>query len=428
MITTDQNSIASSRLNDILNAPQEGEFDNIARLAAEVLNVPFVLISLVHTGKQKTKTLANLNGANHFAASDMTESNVSVSVSSRAYLTEDLIHKHPDVIKEALADNDELDFRATAPLVTESGDHLGTLYAFDRDGRLWGNVHWEILDVIAGIIVGQLEVKLAAQSIIRAQQEMAYVMSHDIRGAVCNIPVLVKMIRDENGDPEKQKALGNMIIKASEKSLQTVDQFYANSQIVSAANSEKSEMNFSEVTRKTITAHRPLAARKQITINMLIEPNIHLTGSKKNIIKLLDNLLSNAIKYSLDGQIIDVILVKSKDFIILEVRDEGVGMSRSDINNAFTRFDTFSSKSGEGDNIAGLGLWVVNEIAREHEGKVTLKSRGKGKGTTFTVMLPNVPESQNNRTSKKPLTRRILSGEYAKNGVQVSNKHINPQL
>lgn len=428
MITTDQNSIALSRLNDILNAPKDGEFDNIARLAAEVLNVPFVLISLVHSGKQKTKTMAFANGTSQFAASDITETNVSVSVSSRAYLSDDLMRKHPDVIKEALAESDELDFGATAPLVTKSGDHLGTLYAFDRDGRLWGNVHWEILDVIAGIIVGQLEVKIAAQNIIREQQDMAYVMSHDIRGAVCNIPVLVKMIQDEKEDSDKQKALGNMIVKAAEKSLQSVDQFYANSQMTTADNSEKSDMNLSEVARKTITAHRPFAARKQVTLNMLIEPNIQLTGNRKSIVKLLDNLLSNAIKYSKDGQTVDVILVRSKDFIILEVRDEGVGMSRNDLNNAFTKFGSFDSKSGNGEDTSGLGLWVVNEIARDHDGRVTLKSRGKGKGTTFTMMLPHMTGHLNNKISKKRPTHRIFSGDYAKNSASVSNKHINPQL
>lgn len=418
------NSIPQSKMAQILGTPNDGDFDQVAKLATGVLNVPFVLISLNDFDKTNSDSSAHLNGN-----SNGTESRKTISVSSPAYLPKELFRQHPDEIKKALAESDDLNFYATAPLVSESGEHLGSLYAFDRDSKLWGNVHWEILEVIAGIIIGQLEVKLAAQQVIQAQQDMALMMTHDIRGAVCNIPVLVKMIRDENENPEKQKALGNMIVKAAENGLQTVDQFYANSRIFSREEpTEKSEFNFSDLTRKTANAHRPFAAQKHLHINMLIEPNIRMKGCEKSMSKLIDNLLSNAIKYSFEEQTVDVILVKSKDFIILEVRDEGVGMSRSDINNAFKRFGTLSAKPTNGEDSTGLGLWIIHEIARQHHGKVTLKSRGKDKGTAFTVMLPKVQDQKKLQQSMLKNGHRSQSNGYNKNGFRFPKEQFNSHI
>lgn len=418
-----QNGVKDSTIKKVFNAPVDGEFDNLARLASNVLNVPFVLISL-SCGGAKAANAYPFNTTQN----ENPEPEVAISVSSNAFLPEDLVRKHPDVIKSALSESDDLNFYATAPLMTAKGNHLGTLYAFDHNSDLWGNVHWEILDNIASIITGQLEVKIAAQEIIRSQQDMAYRMSHDFRGAVCNIPVLVKMIRDENKDPEKQKALGNMIVKAAEKGLGAVEKFYAHSRTqADTVSAEKTQLNLSDLTRKAASAHRPIAARKRLQINMLIEPNIQIPGNTKNLNKLLDNLLGNAIKFSFPDQTVDVILVKSKAYILLEVRDEGIGMSKSEIADAMQKVESLSDRNEEKEDGTGLGLWMVNEIAHEHEGKISIKSRGKNKGTTVTVMLPN-HTGQNAYKPETRASRHHHTAEYQKKNVKITNNQINSTL
>ncbi len=372
-------------LNKIFAVPVDDEFNDIAKLAANVLNVPFVLVVLSSGESNTIKTGVSFenNGIQY------SKPQVAISVSSKAYLPEDLVRKHPEVIKSALSESDDLDFYATAPLVDSSGQHLGTLYAFDRSADLWGSVHWEILDNIAKVIIGQLEVKIAAQEIIRSQQDMAFKLAHDFRGSVCNIPVLVKMIREENNNPEKQKALGNMIVKAAEKGLHAVDSLQLNQQINTSISAGQTRVNLSELVRKAAVDQRPIAARKRLHLNLLIEPNIRIPGNEKNLNKLSDHLLENAIKFAYPDQTIDVILVRSKDYILLEVRDEGVGMSKSDIADAMQKVESLSDRRDDLPNATGVGLWMVNEVVSAHGGKVSLKSRGKNKGTTVTVMLPN---------------------------------------
>ncbi|WNO08266.1 ABC transporter substrate-binding protein [Teredinibacter sp. KSP-S5-2] len=107
--------------------------------------------------------------------------------------------------------------------------------------------------------------------------------------------------------------------------------------------------------------------------------------------EIILNLLSNAIKYSSDGCItIDCSLTEQNglEMLAIAITDQGIGIHATDIPKLFTRFRQFDEKSknikGHG---TGLGLALVMELSKLHNGSVTCEST-LGEGSTFTVTLP----------------------------------------
>ncbi|MEP7304621.1 MAG: ATP-binding protein [Acidobacteriota bacterium] len=101
--------------------------------------------------------------------------------------------------------------------------------------------------------------------------------------------------------------------------------------------------------------------------------------------KILLNLLSNALKFTFEGQI-TVELRGNGDRVQLRVEDTGVGIPQSDLPHIFERFYRVEHNRGRTHEGTGIGLALVQELARCHGGDVTVASR-EGRGTTFTVTV-----------------------------------------
>ena len=97
------------------------------------------------------------------------------------------------------------------------------------------------------------------------------------------------------------------------------------------------------------------------------------------------NLLSNAIKYSNEDGTIKFIYRKEGDNLILIVKDEGIGIPKSEQHNLFLRF--FRAKNASGIQGTGLGLYIVKKYVDEMNGSITFTSEIK-KGSTFQIQLP----------------------------------------
>ena len=102
----------------------------------------------------------------------------------------------------------------------------------------------------------------------------------------------------------------------------------------------------------------------------------------------IDNLISNAIKYSPIGGAIDIIVTQEAGNIVVQVKDQGAGLSPEDISRLFGRFQRLSAKPTAGETSTGLGLSIVKRIVDLHGGRITVESAGHAKGATFNMQLP----------------------------------------
>ncbi len=102
--------------------------------------------------------------------------------------------------------------------------------------------------------------------------------------------------------------------------------------------------------------------------------------------KIVLNLLSNAFKFTLDGEI-RIALREAGDRLRLEVADTGIGIAEDDLPRLFERFQRVEGAKGRTFEGSGIGLALVQELARMHGGEVSVASR-LGEGTCFTVAIP----------------------------------------
>jgi signal transduction histidine kinase len=104
---------------------------------------------------------------------------------------------------------------------------------------------------------------------------------------------------------------------------------------------------------------------------------------------LLMNILTNAIRYNnSETPCIDIEFEKKNKKLLISFSDNGIGLDKADIKKIFKKF----YQVGKADNMSargsGIGLNIVQNIAKIHKGKITAKSSGKGKGTAFILALP----------------------------------------
>ncbi len=103
---------------------------------------------------------------------------------------------------------------------------------------------------------------------------------------------------------------------------------------------------------------------------------------------LINNLLSNAVKYSDKEPVITIEGETDKENISIRISDNGIGIGKNDQKHIFDKFYRASTGNIHKYKGLGLGLYYVKKIAEAHGGDVTVNSR-PGKGSTFTVTLPN---------------------------------------
>jgi signal transduction histidine kinase len=126
----------------------------------------------------------------------------------------------------------------------------------------------------------------------------------------------------------------------------------------------------------------------QHTVKVDFQGNcVSVYADSKLVNRIITNLLSNAIKYSPIGSTIQVNVSCGTSRIVMEVIDQGIGIPEEDKVRLFEAFHR--AKNVEHISGTGLGLAIVKQAVDFHGGEVSVKSQ-LGKGSTFTVILPNL--------------------------------------
>lgn len=131
------------------------------------------------------------------------------------------------------------------------------------------------------------------------------------------------------------------------------------------------------------------AASKHLTVSLRMptgEPVLAL-GDERELDQVCANLLSNAIKYTPAGRSITVTLSRAHDHVVLDVADEGIGISAEDQVGLFEEFFRTGNPDALEQPGTGLGLAIVQRIVQRHSGRIDVQST-LGVGSTFRVLLP----------------------------------------
>ncbi|KKQ92726.1 MAG: Multi-sensor signal transduction histidine kinase [Candidatus Woesebacteria bacterium GW2011_GWB1_39_10] len=143
--------------------------------------------------------------------------------------------------------------------------------------------------------------------------------------------------------------------------------------------------NLSETMKELREIAVKLGSQKQIKIKSNIQPDISVFGDEGKITRAILNVLDNAIKYTPRNELVYISLHKSMNHAVVEIKDSGVGIPKSDLAHIFERFYR-GSKTAKTLG-SGLGLAISQGIIKAHHGDITIDSL-VSKGTTVKITLP----------------------------------------
>jgi signal transduction histidine kinase len=145
--------------------------------------------------------------------------------------------------------------------------------------------------------------------------------------------------------------------------------------------------NIELLVRQAVDAARPVAAEKEIELHLELGGLEELRADRARLGQVLDNLISNALKFTPRGGRVSVSTARSAHSVVIEVSDNGMGMSEEDVSQLFERFFRTTSATRQGIQGTGLGLAIVQAIVEAHDGLISVDSI-LGEGTLFRVELP----------------------------------------
>jgi two-component system phosphate regulon sensor histidine kinase PhoR len=122
------------------------------------------------------------------------------------------------------------------------------------------------------------------------------------------------------------------------------------------------------------------------------ENTIFVFADPKRITQVLENLISNSIKYGKEGGATDIYFHDLDDQFLVEISDNGPGISKEHLPRLFERFYRADKSRNRKINGTGLGLSIVKNIIEAHEQTINVRSE-LGNGTTFSFTLEKyIPE------------------------------------
>jgi two-component system, OmpR family, phosphate regulon sensor histidine kinase PhoR len=219
---------------------------------------------------------------------------------------------------------------------------------------------------------------------LAAKDEFVSSVSHEFRTPLTSILGYVEILLEDDPRDDQLEPL-TIIRRNSERLLTLVSDLLAtrNGQLIVTPHA----VDVAELVRASVSAAMPKAdaARVVLKADAPARLDAHVDGPR--ISQVLDNLVSNAIKYSPDGGNVVVSLAQEDGHVACRVSDTGMGMSREDQAEVFSKFFRTSSVRRTSIPGVGLGLSISKAIVEAHGGTIDVESE-LGQGTTFIFRVP----------------------------------------
>lgn len=218
----------------------------------------------------------------------------------------------------------------------------------------------------------------------KARNELMGMVAHDVRSPAAAITELLGLLHDADLDADQKWAVTTAIASANRIGRLADD-------LLSVSAVESGEFSFT--LRPTDLAQ--VVEQTAAEVGVATGRHIHTTcpsdlppalADPDRQAQILSNLLTNAVKFSPEGGTVRVDVAARDDHLVVDVHDDGIGMSRTQLEQVFQPFSQLSDGDND-DSRTGLGLYITKKLVEGQGGRICAESI-RTEGSTFTYTVP----------------------------------------
>jgi signal transduction histidine kinase len=243
--------------------------------------------------------------------------------------------------------------------------------------------------IITGVVLNTI---FLVREIRRNEQHDAFInaVTHELKTPVASMRLYLQTLDSREVDEGKRREFYRIMLDDSDRLMGTIEQVLRAARATSDRHINRSRVNLSDVVRECVELARTRYHLPEDAVTY--RPNTGaatVLGDIEEIRAAVSNLIDNAVKYSGKQVRVWVELVQAgAGRVAVRVGDNGIGIPSAELKRIFKRFYRIPGLRVKG---TGLGLFIVRSVAERHGGKAYAWSEGTGRGSTFTIELPEAP-------------------------------------
>lgn len=236
-----------------------------------------------------------------------------------------------------------------------------------------------------------IEIKNEELQILNATKDRFFsIIAHDLRGPIGNVNMLGRQLwmKHDELNTETRKKLIKHIKEESSNSFTLLENLleWSRSQL-KQVKFEPVKFQLNSVINATVELLEPFALKKDIVIDSNIDMEDTVFADKNMIATVFRNIISNAIKFTESKGKVIIKTESNLNFVKVQISDNGIGISSSDLNKIFKIDETLTTTGTYGETGTGLGLILCKEFLEKNGSSIEVEST-VGEGSHFKFMLP----------------------------------------
>lgn len=283
--------------------------------------------------------------------------------------------------------------RAGMSFLTKLGEMISQLsYSNVRLARALSE-RQSLIEEAEAAKISALKAKQAAETANSTKDQFLAVLSHELRTPLTPVLAAVSLMEKGGGGGMLQTKALEIIRRNVELEARLIDDLLdltriARGKIVL----ERRPVAISEVLQSVAETCKPDIEGKNLLFSLDIENGTSLVnGDSSRLQQVFWNLVKNSVKFTSEGGSVGVACFDRGERVVVEVRDNGIGIESDALPKIFKAFEQADKKVTLQFGGLGLGLAISERLVTMHGGTIVAESPGKGQGATFRVELPLMP-------------------------------------
>ncbi len=227
----------------------------------------------------------------------------------------------------------------------------------------------------------------AAEAANRSKDEFLAMLGHELRNPLGAVSNAAQVLDREGAKPEQIAFARGVIARQTQHLARLIDDLLDVGRVITGKiYLQRERMELSAAVRGTLDAFEASGKLAGHRVGFDLDP-VWIDGDRTRMEQVVTNLVANALAYTPAGGSVRVSVRRDGGNALLEVADDGIGMSADELGRVFDLFYQGKSELHRKGGL-GLGLTLVHRLVELHGGMVTARSDGPGRGSSFTVRIP----------------------------------------